>query len=480
MKKVLLFAIIALCMNAFAQNKMPESKPVVNSMGRFENTGTRKCSVHSGMNLKQDLKQQQPGSGSLIQIFDSLYEWQWDTIQIAWRLSDKYIDMIYDANHNLKSCRVLGWAAGAWTNSMTYKFTYDAGNNQTIMLCQLWNGSTWVDSWQYKDTYDANNNMTSELYQTWNGISWVNSWQYFFTYDPNNNQTSELFQSWNGSIWVDIWLYQYIYDGSNNLITELYQVIGSDSTLEYYSRTFNTYDAGNNLINELFQSWNDYDSIWVNSYQHINTFNTNKKLVQELSQDWDGSNWIDGWKSTYTYDVNNNLMNELTQYWDGSIWVNSSRSAYTYDIHNNPSGELYQNWTGSTWVNRTQYLYLYDADNFMKISSYKNWFEDGTEIRYGDSLYYYYHTVLGINDFMTYDRSLIVYPNPGNGMLTISGSFVINSVEIYNSLGNLICSDVKLNGHSSNEIDLSGYSKGLYVMKINSGSRTYTRKIFIQ
>jgi len=36
---------------------------------------------------------------ALIQIYDSLYYWRWDTITIGWKNSYKAIDMVYDGNN---------------------------------------------------------------------------------------------------------------------------------------------------------------------------------------------------------------------------------------------------------------------------------------------------------------------------------------------------------------------------------------------
>ena len=66
-----------------------------------------------------------------------------------------------------------------------------------------------------------------------------------------------------------------------------------------------------------------------------------------------------------------------------------------------------------------------------------------------------------------------VYPNPTNGILNIVTTAEIESVEIYNYLGQLVLS-VK----ETSRVNLSSFSKGIYVMTLkDSTGTTYTQKI---
>jgi hypothetical protein len=247
----------------------------------------------------------------------------------------------------------------------------------------------------------------------------VNTYHYTYTYDINNNQTSELDQNWNGSAWVNTEQYTY------------------------------TYDVNNKRISGLDQSWND--SVWVNSTQ-----------------------------SNYTYDANNNLTNILYQGWNGSVWVISSQDIYTYDANNNQTSQLCQILFNGAWVNLYQELTAHDANNFLKSDSFKDWNILNNVVTDGDSTYYYYHTVLGINDLKMQDACITVYPNPTSGKFTISSKNNISSMEIYNLLGELIDSDFNINGKTSNEIDLSSHCKGIYILNIYSGGKIYNCKIVVQ
>ena len=84
----------------------------------------------------------------------------------------------------------------------------------------------------------------------------------------------------------------------------------------------------------------------------------------------------------------------------------------------------------------------------------------------------------GMDDLKKGIFNITVYPNPASGKFTIISNNTISSVEIYTLLGERIYSNLKFNQKIS--IDLSDHCKGIYVIKINSGTKSYNRKIIIQ
>ncbi len=76
--------------------------------------------------------------------------------------------------------------------------------------------------------------------------------------------------------------------------------------------------------------------------------------------------------------------------------------------------------------------------------------------------------------------SITVYPNPTTGKFIVTSSNKINSIEIYNILGVQIYPLQSIKKQMSNEIDLSGFPKGMYFVKINDGKKVYISKIEIQ
>ena len=68
-----------------------------------------------------------------------------------------------------------------------------------------------------------------------------------------------------------------------------------------------------------------------------------------------------------------------------------------------------------------------------------------------------------------------MYPNPANGNKIYFNLKKDVNVNIYNVLGKLITSE-KVNTNN-NSIDISNFSKGIYLLKINSGKRFITKKL---
>jgi hypothetical protein len=73
MKKALLFAILALSVNAFAQSKQPILISLENDQGMTGNKEWKISNIYSEKNFEQAIKHQTPHERSVIQIYDSIY-----------------------------------------------------------------------------------------------------------------------------------------------------------------------------------------------------------------------------------------------------------------------------------------------------------------------------------------------------------------------------------------------------------------------
>lgn len=87
----------------------------------------------------------------------------------------------------------------------------------------------------------------------------------------------------------------------------------------------------------------------------------------------------------------------------------------------------------------------------------------------------------GISDRETEYHAVSVFPNPSDGKLSVrSENFSISSIEIFDFKGRKIWSESYSQLKTLAETDLSRFSKGLYIMKINADKKTFTKKIFIR
>lgn len=67
--------------------------------------------------------------------------------------------------------------------------------------------------------------------------------------------------------------------------------------------------------------------------------------------------------------------------------------------------------------------------------------------------------------------SISIYPNPSNGIYLIEGE-EIQELSVYNNSGILI-----LTQKSTNQLDLTNYSSGLYILKVRTSNRVISRKL---
>lgn len=382
------------------------------------------------------------------QVLDSIYVWNLEIPNTTWHQRYRYIGIEYDDNYNLLGDYLQAWDGSTWLNFIKYINVYDTRNNLTNAIVQNWNGSTWENANQQFYTYDANNNQTSSLYQNYINNVWINAQADTATYDAQNNLKTKTYQTWNGSDWGNLYLYEF------------------------------TYDEYNYLASQTSKDWNG--NSWGNTSLFTFTLNSFHKIDNTLTQSWDNDTWRNYYLSTFSYDENNNQTRKFEQYWYALDWVDNIQELYTYDSHNNQTSALYQSWDGSKWLNNVSYSYTYDKDNFVKSETMAAWDADGINIRNGDCTYYYYQTVQGINGLAKPDGNISIFPNPNNGKFIINSSIQISSFEIYNALGNRIEFKFLLQPQTSHEIDLQGIEKGIYILKINEGSKTYSRKIIVQ
>ncbi len=82
----------------------------------------------------------------------------------------------------------------------------------------------------------------------------------------------------------------------------------------------------------------------------------------------------------------------------------------------------------------------------------------------------------------SFAASLKIFPNPTNGIITISGHKLDGNtkINIYNLDGNKVWEQIGINAGNPNEIDLSFLTNGVYVFSIQTKSGIATQKLIIK
>jgi len=83
--------------------------------------------------------------------------------------------------------------------------------------------------------------------------------------------------------------------------------------------------------------------------------------------------------------------------------------------------------------------------------------------------------MVGIQNHNKKNINLRIYPNPSGGVFQIESTIAINTIEVYNSMGQLI-----LTTKSKDKIDLSTFEKGIYYATITTGKGVVNRKLIVK
>jgi len=85
--------------------------------------------------------------------------------------------------------------------------------------------------------------------------------------------------------------------------------------------------------------------------------------------------------------------------------------------------------------------------------------------------------VLGLNNLENSLDEINVYPNPSSGVFNIDTKNQINSIKIYNAIGEIVYSNKELD--PERPINISDYGKGIYFITYIIGVKSYTKKIMV-
>ena len=117
-----------------------------------------------------------------------------------------------------------------------------------------------------------------------------------------------------------------------------------------------------------------------------------------------------------------------------------------------------------------------------RVYAVDNWLITRCYIHNGELLYSNYShggndcitPLMGIESIVE-DNSITIYPNPTNSEVNISSENIINSIEIFNSLGQRVYQE-KINSNTKT-IDISSFTNGVYILGVNTENGVIRKKI---
>ncbi|MCK9339428.1 MAG: T9SS type A sorting domain-containing protein [Bacteroidales bacterium] len=134
-----------------------------------------------------------------------------------------------------------------------------------------------------------------------------------------------------------------------------------------------------------------------------------------------------------------------------------------------PSGEDFYGKFSNSWTNNN------NTNNAKKLKPWLDPNNTGATTLQGE-----YLNNVGIANYTEVVNALTVYPNPSNGIVTVSGSFESNEgvCNIYNTLGaNVLSRNISLEPEFT--MNLNDLMPGIYFIEINDNTNVYRSKIII-
>jgi len=169
---------------------------------------------------------------------------------------------------------------------------------------------------------------------------------------------------------------------------------------------------------------------------------------------------------------------ELIQMWNGSGWEDYQQFLYAYDSHQNLIAFEIQEWLGS-WKSTFRYILNFDENNFLRYTVTRSFDESGI-VYFGYSTHYYYRTITSIGDVLPGSGHVTISPNPANELITLASENEINGISVFSLLDKRIYTSEETGIYTTNEIDISTWLAGIYLVVVNEGDTFFTKKLVVQ
>jgi hypothetical protein len=407
------------------------------------------------------------------------------------------------------ACDSLVWIDGntyyANNNTVTHTLTNVAGCDSVVTLDLTVNYSntgtdvqTACDSlvWIDGNTYYANNNTVTHTLTNVAGCDSVVTLDLTVNYA---NTGTDVQTACDSLVWIDGNTY---YANNNTATHTLTNVAGCDSlvtldlTVNYANTGIdvqtacdslvwidgNTYYANNNTVTHTLTNVAGCDSI-VTLDLTVNYSNTGTDVQTAC----DSLVWIDG--NTY-YANNNTVTHTLTNVAGCDSIVTLDLTVNTVDV-----SVTVNSITLTSTLSGASYQWVDCANSYAVIAGETNQsftptvngdyaviIDDGTCM---DTSLCYLIISVGINDDEI-NSAIVIYPNPTSGLITIEGED-IEVVEVFDISGKSIYKTVIERSGAMTQspikmlnIDLSTYSKGIYLVNVKTNSGVVVRKIVLE
>lgn len=367
-------------------------------------------------------------------------------------------------------------------NDDTYNtFTYNELGlleTKTQFYFDIFGTNNFVPFARYTYQYDTLENLIQEIEEDWDNESeeFVNSHKTTYTYNEHGDQTSNMFYYWHlvNQTWVLSWGMQhsYVYDANFNILVDTISYVNET---DIYVHLFTYYPNGN-LHTEVISEY--YNGVWRMIDSIVYLYDNNNNLTRWTRYEWNNDSlaFIDAGRLTYTYDDNNNrtslvreIYNSQSHVWEVSSW--NPKLVWTYD--DNDNAILIE----SFWWNDNTNAWEYSLSGHVDL--YYNNMQSGYEMFGLSGSIFNIHYVckeetIGVKEV---DKStVLIYPNPAQDRVFISGITERSQLTIYDISGKLVLQQTVF---SEQVVNVKNLNRGIYLINIRNNQQNITQKLVI-
>ncbi len=271
---------------------------------------------------------------------------------------------ISQMNFILNICLILfvGFTLNAQTDTK-----FDNNKENILLEKNEFNGIIWAQDSSYYYTTDSSAYILSSITRVQERDQWGNSTKYLqtswdettqteqnvskgtFSYDANANRLSRSTQSWDNtnSVWINSYQDFYTFDLAGNRTNWLRQ-LGNGIGWEYSYQYSYYYDQNNNDTLQIRQNWNTGIGSWENAFKISRTYDANNNVIYYSSYSWDNAtnNWVNAVQQNYVYNAANSVTLRTTQRWDtlANVWFNTEKMVRVYDSNNYQTEIRFEQW----------------------------------------------------------------------------------------------------------------------------------------
>lgn len=362
---------------------------------------------------------------------------------------------------------------GNWIEIIRYAFNYETNEWEYVLI--------------YEGMDDESGNILEMKHLIWDkdNTKWVNYLKTDYEYDGNNRKTAEIHAIWKNEDWTYIYKYEWEYDENElgSMATEYRFEWSNEQEIWEVKSKNETTENEFGIVLENRYNWSTKTGRFENYLRYVNDYNNfgNQILSERYKRDSDDDPWTGIDKTIWEYNQKQQLNHVITFAWDNntSEWINDIKREYNLE---NNIALLTSIWADSLkiWLNDYMITEYYNQDsslfydNFFRWDgSSETWTKNTLNIHY-QSLHQDYTTVKTISY-----HKVKIYPNPCTDIINwkIPDNEKINSIQIFSQTGKLVKTIIV---QTSNSIDVSDLSPGIYFISFIIEDKAVTNKILIE